>query len=97
MPVKEQKIFADTRIEDRRKAGWTDKEILAAIRSSQYGSQVWMNRDADPKKDVKQYLDLAEQLKALYTDAEIAWLGTAEAAKRYKVDPISFLALYARH
>jgi hypothetical protein len=86
----------DTRIEDRRKAGWSDKEILAALRSTQYGSQVWMNRDADPKRDLKEYMDLAERLKALYTPEEIAWLSTAEAAQRFAKDPVSFMALYSR-
>lgn len=89
--------MTDTRIEDLRRAGWSDREILAAIRSSQYGSQIWMNRDADAKRDVQGYLELAERQKALYSPEEIFWLSTAEAAMRFKEDPVSFMALYARH
>lgn len=88
--------MTDTRIEDRRKAGWSDREILAGLCSIQEGSQIWMNRDAK-KRDVNQYLSLADEKKANYTEKELAWLSTAEAAERYKEDPVSFLALYARN
>lgn len=85
----------DTRIEDMRRAGWSEALIDRAIASPQTGSQAWMNRPAGLNRE--QYLELADKLKALFTEDEIKAMSTAENAQAFAKDPIAYLAKFGRY
>ena len=105
--------MADTRIEDRRRAftahakeahpDWSDEQIAElvdrqvkdSIASAQKGSQVWMNRPAG--LTVEQYKDLADRIRALFTDDELKAMSSAESAKAFALDPAGYLARWGKY